>query len=267
MKKNKFKIFPEILLNELFAEYQLNIDNEALETAFDALKDAEISNDTFSFYTSVSSVFSSKIEGENIELDSYVKHKRFGIAFLPDYTKKIDDLYNGYSYAQNNILNKKNVENVHKILAKHVVAKYQQGKIRTENMYVTTPDGRIEYVAATPFEVKAEMMKFYADINILLEKNMDIDEVFFFASIIHLFFVKIHPFNDGNGRTGRLLEKWFISQKLGLKAWFIESERNYYNYHQTYYDNLRVLGLEYELLDYSKALPFLLMLPKSVLNK
>ncbi len=265
--KGKFKIFPEILLNELFAEYQLNISENELKTAFEKLKDAEISTDTFSFYTSVSSVFSSKIEGEDIELDSYVKHKCFGIKFLPDYTKKIDDLYNGYTYAQNNPLNKKNVENVHKILAKHVVAKHQQGKIRTQNMYITTPEGRIEYVAASPFEVKTEMIKFYADVDILLKKEMNIDEVFFSASIIHLFFVKIHPFNDGNGRTGRLLEKWFLAQKLGEKVWFIESERNYYKKHQTYYNNIRVLGLEYELLDYSKALPFLLMLPKSVLNK
>ena len=31
-----------------------------------------------------------------------------------------------------------------------------------------------------------------------------------------------------------------------------------------YYSNIRLLGLEYPELDYSKALPFLLMLPESV---
>ena len=63
-----------------------------LQANFNALHEAEISTSTFSFYTSVASVFSSKIEGEEIELDSYIKHKKFGIEFLPDYTKKIDDL-------------------------------------------------------------------------------------------------------------------------------------------------------------------------------
>jgi len=58
---------------------------------FDALRDAEISTDSFSFYTAVSSVFSSKIEGEDIELNSYIKHNRFGIELLPDYTRKTDD--------------------------------------------------------------------------------------------------------------------------------------------------------------------------------
>lgn len=82
--------------------------------------------------------------------------------------------------------------------------------------------------------------------------------------MLHLVFVKIHPWNDGNGRSARLIEKWFIAQKLGDKAWFIQSEKNYYQQHQTYYKNIRALGLEYPYLDYSKALPFLLMLPGSL---
>lgn len=257
--KWKLKIIPVNLLEQ----YCLQV-NDNLQSAFDALKDAEISTDTFSFYTSVSSVFSSKIEGEEIELDSYIKHKRFGIEFLPDYTKKIDDLYNAYSFAQTNALNKKNIAEAHKILSKHIVAKHQQGQLRIHNMYVSTPDGRIEYVAAAPGEVKGEMEKLYEDIDWLLAAELTAPEVFFFASLVHLVFVKIHPFNDGNGRTGRLLEKWFLAQKSGSKAWFIQSEKNYYQQHQTYYNNLRVLGLEYPELDYSKALPFLLMLPDSL---
>ena len=256
--REKLKIIPP----DLLAEYLLQVP-DSLQSSFEGLKDAEISTDTFSFYTSVSSVFSSKIEGEEIELDSYVKHKRFGIEFLPDYTKKIDDLYDAYTFAQRHDLNQQHLEEAHKLLSKHVVAKHLQGKIRTQNMYVSTPDGRIEYVAAQPFEVASEMQKLYADIAVLLDHPLTIQEVFFFASLIHLVFVKIHPFNDGNGRTGRLLEKWFLAQKLGSNAWFLQSEKNYYQQHQTYYQHLRALGLEYDLLDYNQALPFLLMLPKS----
>lgn len=257
--KEKLKILPVDLLEQ----YNLQV-NKGLASLFEKLQDAEISTDSFSFYTSVSSVFSSKIEGEEIELDSYIKHKKFGIEFLPDYTKKIDDLYNAYTFAKTNILNKENISESHKLLSKHIVAKHQQGKIRTQNMYVSTPHGKIEYVAATPFEVQGEMEKFYSDIEILLHQKLTTNEVFFFASMIHLVFVKIHPWNDGNGRSARLIEKWFLAQKLGYKAWFVQSEKNYYQQHQTYYKNIRLLGLEYPDLDYSQALPFLLMLPNSM---
>ncbi|MBC7412602.1 MAG: Fic family protein [Bacteroidia bacterium] len=253
----------KIIKNNLLPEY-LNAIPQGLHEAFNALQDAEISTDAFSFYTSVASVFSSKIEGENIELDSYIKHKKFGIEFLPDYTKKIDDLYSAYTFAKTNELNKTNISNAHKLLSKHIVAKHQQGKLRIHYMYVTSPDGKIEYVAASPYEVETEMQKLYSDIELLLKQDLNIQEVFFFASMIHLVFVKIHPWNDGNGRTGRLLEKWFLGQKLGEKSWFVPSERNYYEQHQTYYNNIRALGLEYPELDYSKALPFLLMLPNSL---
>lgn len=255
------KIIPQILIED----YKKNFP-KGLEVRFDTLHDAEISNDSFSFYTSVASVFSSKIEGEQIELDSYVKHKRFGIEFLPDYTKKIDDLYNAYSFAKINSLNKKNIAEAHKLLGKHIVARNQQGKHRVHPMFVTTDDGRIEYIAAAlPHQVDDEMKSFYEDVESLLKKELDFQEVFFYASLIHLVFVKIHPWNDGNGRTARLLEKWFLSEKLGQKAWFVQSEKNYYQNHQLYYTNLRKLGLEYESLDYSQALSFLEMLPQSLL--
>ena len=76
-------------------------------------------------------------------------------------------------------------------------------------------------------------------------------------------FVKIDPWYDGNGRNARLIEKWFLAQKLGEKAWFLQSEKMYYLQYQEYYKNIRLLGSEYSELDYGRGLPFLLMLPKS----
>lgn len=253
----------QIIQSNLLSAY-LQQFPKGLEEAFHQLTEAEISTDSFSFYTSVSSVYSSKIEGENIELDSYVKHRRFGIEFLPDYTKKIDDLYDAYVFAQNNPLNEGNIAKVHQLLSKHIVAQHMQGRLRTQNMYVSTPDGRIEYVTASPFAVAGEIGKLHNDIDTLLKTNLLLPEVFYFAAMIHLVFLKIHPWNDGNGRSARLIEKWFLAQHLGKKAWFVQSEKHYYQNHDTYYRNIRALGLEYEQLDYGKALPFLLMLPEAI---
>jgi len=257
----KFKILP----SELLAQYLTKIP-KGLERAFDALHDAELSTPNFSFYTSVATVFSSKIEGEPIELDSYIKHKRDGISFQPDYTKKIDDLYSAYLFAQTNSLTESNLGQAHKLLSKHLVATTWQGKYRNQNMYVATEDGKIEYVAAQPNVVWSEMSKLFSDIEFLLDQSLSAEEVFFYAAMIHLVFVKIHPWNDGNGRSARLLEKWFLAEKLGKKAWYLQSEKMYYSNHQEYYHNLRQLGLEYDQLDYSKALPFLLMLPETIIT-
>src|SRR5579875_2834284 len=194
----------QIIKTGLLAEY-LKAVPKGLHEAFDGLQDAEISTGNFSFYTSVASVFSCKIEGEDIELDSYIKHKRDGIEFLPDYTQKIDDLYNAYTFAGQNKLNRQNMAEAHRLLSKHIVAKAYQGKLRRQNMYVSTDNGRIEYVAASPYEVPAEMEKFYADVEEILKTPVSLTEVFFFAAMVHLVFVKIHPWNDGNGRSGRLL--------------------------------------------------------------
>jgi Fic family protein len=253
----------KILKNTLFEKYCKTVSEDFLNQ-YKELKESELSIDTFSFYTSVSAVFSSKIEGENIELDSFVKYKRFGIDFLPDYTQKIDDLYNAYQFAKTNICNKKNIEKAHEILTCHILPEHKQGSERTNNMYVTTKDGKIEYIAASPLIVNSEMIKFYKDLDLLLNTKLSNIEIFFYASLLHLVFVKIHPFDDGNGRTARLIEKWFLSEKLGEKAWLIQSEKNYYMNHQTYYTNIRILGLEYEELDYEKSLSFLLMLPNSL---
>jgi len=259
MKATDLKILPTTQLNEF-----CNTVDKTLLMQVDKLEESELSIDTFSFYTSVSAVYSSKIEGENIDLDSFVKHKRFGIEFLPDYTRKIDDLYNAYQFAKAEKCNKENIEEVHRMLTKHILTESRQGKMRTGNMYVTTADGKIEYVAVSPFAVKSEMQKFYDDLELLMKEELSLEEIFYFSSLLHLVFVKIHPFDDGNGRTSRLIEKWFLAEKLGKNAWLIQSEKNYYTHHQLYYRNIRQLGWEYETLDYTKALPFLLMLPDSL---
>jgi Fic family protein len=253
----------QILPTTLLKQYQAAFD-PAIQKSFERLQESELSIKTFNFYVSVSAVFSSKIEGEQIELDSFIKHKRFGIKYLPDYTRKIDDLYDAYLFAQTNNLSATTLAKAHRFLTQHILHKQEQGKIRASNMFVVTADGKIEYAAASPSIVKGEMKKFHHDLDWLLGQPLDFIEVFFYAAMLHIVLLKIHPFADGNGRTARLLEKWFIAHKLGQQAWFLQSEKYYYENNKAYYSNIRQLGFEYETLDYAAALPFLQMLPNSI---
>ena len=230
------------------------------------LKKEELTVDYFQFYNSVSSVYSSKIEGEEIDFDSYFKHRFLHVKFKPDYTQKADDLYAEYEFIEKNQINLENIKKAHKILSKNLLPKSQQGFIRTNPMFVLNSDDKIEYIAANPQQLDKELAKFSHDLDLIVNSNLNDYEIFYYASLLHLVFVKIHPFQDGNGRTARLIEKWFLRQKIGEKAAAIQLEKYYFINNADYYRNIRKIGLEYEFLDYSKSVDFLLMTAKSILK-
>jgi Fic family protein len=222
-------------------------------------KEEQLPVDYFEFYNSVSSVYSSKIEGENIDFDSFFKHKFLHVEYNPDYTKKSEDLLKAYEFIQENRLSWENILRAHEILSEHLLPGSQRGQIRTNPMVVLNEEDRIEYVACEPGKVKGELTELLDQIDELLTRELTPVEIFFYASQIHLVFVKIHPMQDGNGRTARLLEKWFLLEKIGKDAVSVELEKNYYIKRKEYYQNIRKLGLDYETLDYSNSLDFLLM--------
>jgi len=246
------------MTSELLDQYISVVNKSPLEK-LENIKKVEIPVDYFQFYKSISSVYSSKIEGEDIEFDSFFKHKFLKVKFRPDYTKKADDLYAAYDFIDSQKLTLKNVQKAHSILSSSLLPKSQQGLIRTNPMFVINSDDQIEYVAASPEIIKTELNKLFEDIELLINSDLNPFEIFYFASLFHLVFVKIHPFQDGNGRTARLLEKWFLIEKIGQKATAVQLEKNYYKHLKDYYTNIRKLGLEYENLDYGKSLDFLLM--------
>jgi len=255
----------EILSDGLLQDFERKIDFDPTKN-LETKSEEKIPFDYFSFYTSISSVYSSKIEGENIEADSYIKHKFLKVKYEPDYTKKSDDLFKAYEFSQHKKLNRKNVLKAHKILSQHLLSPSQRGIIRTNPMFVLNEDDRIEYVACAPNNVKSEWKKLFNDIKTLRKSDLNIIESFYYAAYIHLVFLKIHPLQDGNGRTARLIEKWFLRETLGEQAISIELEKNYYKNKPKYYDTIRAIGLEYEALDYNKALSFLFMTITSLRN-
>jgi Fic family protein len=216
-----------------------------------------------SFSFEASAVYSSNIEGNSIDLDSFMNSKlnRNGRAFKAKERREIDTLVEAYRFARTHVLSEKNLLRAHGILAEHLLPKAQRGKCRDQSMFVYSQQG-IEYAAVEPELVQEKMKEVFDDLKSLKRESHDIASVFYYASLLHLVFVHIHPFQDGNGRAARLLEKWFLASYLGKRAWQIPSEQYYKEHRAEYYKNIKI-GLNYYDLNYDLCVPFLTMLVKS----
>lgn len=101
------------------------------------------------------------------------------------------------------------------------------GSYKTTPNHVKTPTGEIFYFAS-PEETPAKMddlMKWYRQE--IDKKDLD---VVLFATEFHYRFIRIHPFDDGNGRIARLLMNFILMQK-GYPPAIIKTKdkQNYFN--------------------------------------
>jgi Fic family protein len=218
-------------------------------------------NGTFDYLTKASAVYSSNIEGNSIDLNSFMNYDMNKDKFKSGKEiEEIEDLIEAYEFAQKNKLNEKNLLHCHQIFSDSFLIRSKRGKYRTEQVGVFGKSG-LAYMAVEPEFVGREMKIFFEDLIELYAIDLNDIETFYFASLIHLKFAQIHPFRDGNGRAARLIEKWFVADKLGHKFWKIPSEEHYKNNQQKYYENIN-LGVNYYELNFDNCLDFLEMLPR-----
>ncbi len=216
-----------------------------------------------SYEIQVSAVFSSNIEGNSIDLNSFMNMKLSNQIFKQKKEiQEIEDLITAYEFAKANELNEKNFLEIHRILSQTLLPEFRQGVYRNDKMGVFDENGLV-YLAIEPEFVNEKMQELFEDIDTLLQQDLTITELFYHAALLHLKFVHIHPFWDGNGRAARLLEKWFLAAKINSRAWQIQSEKYYKENLKEYYKNIN-LGVNYYELNYDGCVDFLVMLGKSL---
>jgi Fic family protein len=221
--------------------------------------------------TIAGAVASSQIEGSRVSLDEYVEATSNGKRRTRD-VQEVEDLVRAYSDAQRTPLTESNLLKSHATLAATIYSKkgWTPGEWRTGAVYVVGSNilGRYKIYEGPPAaDVPKLMARLMRNVKALDKATLTPTEAFYYAALLHLEFVKIHPFNDGNGRTGRLLEKWFLARHVGPAAWLVNSELYYRNHLQQYYDALRRLGPDWATLDMDQCVPFLLLLPKGLRQK
>ena len=249
------------LLTPRYFEFYRKKQKFTLRKHFNKLKQIPPSLESFRFYVASSAIFSSQIEGVDVDFNTYLRYRDTpGVRGGKD-VKQVEDLVAAYDYAHTHTLNEKNLLHTHFLSSRQLVTKKYRGAYRDRGVSVyDLSTGQSVYEGAKFDVVPKEMKKLLADIRLLRKRELTIDQTFYYAAFIHLRFAKIHPFADGNGRSARLLEKWFLADKLGPTAWFIQSERNYQRKRQSYYRNIDI-GPTYKENDYDLCLDFLLMLP------
>ena len=244
--------------------YSSKITIDWLEVFHKLRSKSKFSNEDFEYYLIASSLYSSKIEGNTIDANSFFRNRGNKNFPKKKEVQEIEDLVEAYKFASENKLNKTNFLKIHEILSKTFLPVNLRGKGRKEQVGVRDSKTlKPVYLAVEPQFVNQELSRLFADIAELLKRDLRYKEVFYYASMIHLWTAKIHPFMDGNGRSARLLEKWFLVSKLGLSAWSIHSEKYYWDNRPAYYQNI-TLGYNYYALYWDRCLPFLLMLPETL---
>ncbi len=202
----------------------------------------------------------SEIEGEILNRDSVQSSIRRQFGLGPEQEKAspaergiaemMVDLYRGFA----DPLTDKTMFNWHAMVMSGQRGLGAIGKYRTHSEPMQVISGRIDkptihFEAPPSSRMAAEMKAFVTWFNETHPDGGKPLPALTRAGIAHLYFVCVHPFEDGNGRIGRALAEKCLAQNLGQPslialAYTIERGRSFY------YDALERNNKELEITDW-----------------
>lgn len=140
---------------------------------------------------------------------------------------------------KNELISEKLIKNVHYVLFKNDLV--TKGFYRTTEVYISGSDNKV----SSPLKISEDMARFVS--NYLVNK----DDVVTKMAKFHIEFESIHPFEDGNGRVGRLILNLEL-MKLGyppINIKFSDKEK-YYDAFTRFYLNNNLLPMKKLIFTY-----------------
>jgi len=162
---------------------------------------------------------SSGIEGNTISLPQTVSIILEGT--LPSSSKSIREFYEIENHKQafdylielldrNQPLNIAEIKQIHALLTDRL--HHDKGQFKTQQNAIRGA----EFKTATPEETPFLMDQWVENTNYRLDLDSDERQILEVLADTHIQFERIHPFSDGNGRTGRLVLMYLSMKYLGV---------------------------------------------------
>lgn len=151
-----------------------------------------------------SSLFSARIEGNPLEL-SDIDHVQEGNA--DRHTIEVSNLVSAYEQLSVILRNDLTVDPLKKLHARVLdTLSSEAGHLRQEESAIYNQAGVAVYLTPAPQNIRMLLGELCAYVN----ATKDLSPVV--AGAAHIWFEKIHPFLDGNGRVGRLLSAYILKK-------------------------------------------------------
>lgn len=151
-----------------------------------------------------SSLFSAKIEGNPLELADIQSIEEKSNDVKKQEVANLVQAYERLPNLTSETMTIGTLKSFHQTILQHISA--ETGRLRTEESAIFSESGVAVYLTPAPKEIGGLLSGLCAYI---LESRDPIPVV---AAVGHIWFEKIHPFLDGNGRVGRLLSAYILKK-------------------------------------------------------
>ena len=182
-----------------------------------------------------SSLYSAKIEGNKLILEEAENLKRLD----PDLQERIEveNILSAFSYIMSTNLELPLdvgfILKLHAIVLRGLKPKNEIGRMRKEPNAIFNQAGIAIYLAPPP----SDLPKLLHELIVFINQESDV-LIPVKAFLSHLLFEKIHPFEDGNGRVGRLLVQSILAKGNYHFGYLLSFEEILNNKKGHYYDLL-----------------------------